>query len=182
MCVGSNSPLPHVVVSTYCNLLWWCFPSISWRKYFTCTLGCQYPLQHTLVTYKKMILPPPHNASCNMRISKCAGALRKTPPAQVAMATMSARGMFALVHGSKNTTSARCTVSRPTWAQVYRSGMQQPNACSTRARFALRWCPCAICIWLLHPAPYRPSRRQHSWSIELSFCLRLSRGNAYSHG
>ena len=35
----------------------------------------------------------------------------------------------------------------------YRSGMQQPNAGSTRARSALRWCPCASCIWLLHPAP-----------------------------
>ena len=35
----------------------------------------------------------------------------------------------------------------------YRSGMQQPNASSTRARSALRWCPCASCIWLLHPAP-----------------------------
>ena len=23
----------------------------------------------------------------------------------------------------------------------------------TRARFSLRWCPCASCIWLLHPAP-----------------------------
>ena len=31
--------------------------------------------------------------------------------------------------------------------------MQQPNAGSTRARSALRWCPCATCIWLLHPAP-----------------------------
>ena len=35
----------------------------------------------------------------------------------------------------------------------YRSGMQQPNAGSTRARSPLRWCPCASCIWLLHPAP-----------------------------
>ena len=35
----------------------------------------------------------------------------------------------------------------------YRSGMQQPNAGSTRARSALRWCPCASYIWLLHPAP-----------------------------
>ena len=32
----------------------------------------------------------------------------------------------------------------------YRSGMQQPNTGSTRARSALRWCPCASCIWLLH--------------------------------
>ena len=31
--------------------------------------------------------------------------------------------------------------------------MQQPNAGSTRAIFALRWCPCASCIWLIHPAP-----------------------------
>ena len=38
-------------------------------------------------------------------------------------------------------------------AHKYRSGMQQPNAGSTRARSALRWCPCASCIWLLHPAP-----------------------------
>ena len=35
----------------------------------------------------------------------------------------------------------------------YRSGMQQPNTGSTRARSALWWCPCASCIWLLHPAP-----------------------------
>ena len=31
-------------------------------------------------------------------------------------------------------------------------GMQQPNTGSTRARSALWWCPCASCIWLLHPA------------------------------
>ena len=36
--------------------------------------------------------------------------------------------------------------------QKYRSGMQQTNAGSTRARSALRWCPCASCIWLLHLA------------------------------
>ena len=35
----------------------------------------------------------------------------------------------------------------------YRSGMQQTNAGSTRARSVLGWCPCASCIWLLHPAP-----------------------------
>ena len=35
----------------------------------------------------------------------------------------------------------------------YRSGMQRPNAGSTRARSALRRCFCASCIWLLHPAP-----------------------------
>ena len=66
---------------------------------------------------------------------------------------MSASGVFVLVDGRKNTTSASCTVSRPSWAQVYRSETQQPNAGSTRARFALRRCPCASCIWLLHPAP-----------------------------
>ena len=34
----------------------------------------------------------------------------------------------------------------------YRSEMQQPNAGSTRARSALRWCPCAFgcCILLLY--------------------------------
>ena len=37
-----------------------------------------------------------------------------------------------------------------------RSEMQQSNAGSTRARFALIWCPCASCIWLVHPAPILP--------------------------
>ena len=97
--------------------------------------------------------PPPRSASCNMHISKCASAQGKTPPAQVAMAIMSASGAFALVDGRKNTTSASCTVSRPSWAQVYRSGMQQPNAGSTRAPPQCKSCPCATCIWLLHLAP-----------------------------
>ena len=61
--------------------------------------------------------------------------------------------VFALVDGRKNTTSASCTVSRPSWAQVYSSGMQQPNAACTRAPPQCRSCPCASCIWLLHPAP-----------------------------
>ena len=38
-------------------------------------------------------------------------------------------------------------------AQVYRSGMQQPNAACTRAPPQSKSCPCVICIWLLHPAP-----------------------------
>ena len=49
------------------------------------------------------------------------------------------------------TPPAQVAVSRPSWAQVYTSGMQQPNIGSTRARFALRLCPCASCNWLLHP-------------------------------
>ena len=72
---------------------------------------------------------------------------------QQMMTTMTTSGVFALVNGRKNTTSASCTVSRPSWAQVYRSRMQQPNAGSTRARFALRWCPYTSCIWLLYPTP-----------------------------
>ena len=31
--------------------------------------------------------------------------------------------------------------------------IQVADTGSTRARSALRWCPCASCIWLLHPAP-----------------------------
>ena len=54
--------------------------------------------------------------------------------------------------GRKNTTMpvqvAQC---QDHLGHMYRSGMQ-PNAGSTRARSALRWCPCASCIWLLHPA------------------------------
>ena len=59
---------------------------------------------------------------------------------QGAMTTMSASGVFAQVGGRKNTTSASCTVSRPSWAQVYRSGMQQPNAACTRAMQILPLC------------------------------------------
>ena len=58
---------------------------------------------------------------------------------------MSASTVFALVDGRKNTTSASCTVSRPSWAQVYRSGMQQPNAGSTNPfhlyNFQEYYCP-----------------------------------------
>ena len=60
-----------------------------------------------------------------------------------------------------------CTVSRPSCIQVYRSGMQQTNAGSTKARFALRWCPCASCIWLLHPAPIDLCPR---WSWHCATC------------
>ena len=48
---------------------------------------------------------------------------------------------------------AQVAQCQPHLGHKYRSGMQQPNAGSTRARSALRWCPCASCIWLLHPAP-----------------------------
>ena len=34
---SANTPLAHVVVSTCCNLRWWCFSSNHWRKYSTCT-------------------------------------------------------------------------------------------------------------------------------------------------
>ena len=51
-------------------------------------------------------------------IGTCAGAPRKTPPAQVAVTNMSATGVFALVDGGKSTTSTSYTVSRPSWTQV----------------------------------------------------------------
>ena len=38
---------------------------------------------------------------------------------------------------------------------------------STRARFALRWCPCASGIWLLHPAPRDLCPR---WSWHCATC------------
>ena len=68
----------------------------------------------------------------------------KTPLAQVAvgMNTMSASGVFALVGGRKNTTSASCGVSRPSWAQVYRSGMQQANVACTRPPPQCKSCTC----------------------------------------
>ena len=54
--------------------------------------------------------PPPHSASCNIRISKCASALRKnTTGASCDDYTMTASGVFALVDEKKNTTSASCT-------------------------------------------------------------------------
>ena len=34
-----------------------------------------------------------------------------------------------------------------------RNRMQQPIAVCTRAETLIRTCPCAACIWLLHPAP-----------------------------
>ena len=55
------------------------------------------------------------------------------------MTTMS--GVFALVDGRKNTTSASCTVLRPSWAQVHRSGMQQPKEACTRAPPQCKSCP-----------------------------------------
>ena len=65
------------------------------------------------------------------------------------MTTMSTSGVFALVDGRKNTTSASCTVSRPSWAQVYRSRMQQPNAACTRATPQCKSCPCASYLHLV---------------------------------
>ena len=53
----------------------------------------------------------------------------------------------------KNAKYQTKVVSRSSWAQVCRSGMQQPNAACTRAPPQCRSCPCATCIWLLHPAP-----------------------------
>ena len=74
---------------------------------------------------------------------------------------MTASGVFLLVGGRKNTTSAKPTKTPP--AQVaqcqghlghkYRSGMQQPNAVCTRAPPQSKSCPRTTSIWLLHPAP-----------------------------
>ena len=64
----------------------------------------------------------------------------KTPPVQVVVGSsrMAASHVCtldnALVGTTKDTTSASCRGSRPSWALVYRSRMQQPNAGSTRAR------------------------------------------------
>ena len=66
--------------------------------------------------------------------------------------TMTASGVFSLVGGRK-TPPAQVAQCQDHLGHKYRSGMLQPNADSTRARSALRWCPCASCIWLLHPAP-----------------------------
>ena len=61
---------------------------------------------------------------------------------QCTMTTMSASRVFALVDGGKKTTwaSASCTVSRSSWAQVYRSGMQQTNAACTTLMQILPLC------------------------------------------
>ena len=48
---GANTPLAHVVVSSCCNLRWWCFSSSSWRKYSTYTCGGHHPLQLALVVF-----------------------------------------------------------------------------------------------------------------------------------
>ena len=68
------------------------------------------------------------------------------------MTTMSASAVFSLVDGRK-TPPAQVRQCQDHLGHKYRSGMQQPNAGSTRARSALRWSSCASCIWLLHPAP-----------------------------
>ena len=44
--------------------------------------------------------------------SCCIGKLKQV------MMTMTANGVFSLVGGRKNTTSASCAVTRPSWAQV----------------------------------------------------------------
>ena len=64
--------------------------------------------------------------SCNMclfvfvHISKCASAPRNTQPAQVAAGDdhHECNWSISLVGAMKNTTSASCTVSKPSWAQV----------------------------------------------------------------
>ena len=65
-----------------------------------------------------------------------------------------------LADDRKNTTNTFC---RPSWAPVCRSRMQQPIAVCTRAETLIRTCPCAACIWLLHPAPTSPK-------MVLTFC------------
>ena len=91
--------------------------------------------------------PPPHSASCNMRISKCASALRKNTTSASCDDHHECKWSIALVDGRKNTTSASCTVSRPSWAQVYRNEMQQPNAACIRAPPQCKYCPCVTCIY-----------------------------------
>ena len=75
----------------------------------------------------------------------------RTPPVQVAAGDdhHECKWNICASWWNENTTSASCTVSRLTWAEVYRSGMQQPNAGSTRARFALMWCPCPLVVVLV---------------------------------
>ena len=94
----------------------------------------------------------PHSASCNLcifvyvHISKCSKEKCHQHKLQWTMTTMTASRVFALVDGWKNTTSS---IKLHNVKTILGSGMQQPNAGSTRARSALRWCPCASCIWLL---------------------------------
>ena len=52
------------------------------------------------------------------------------------------------------TTTTQCKLQRvKTILGTSRSKMQQPIAACTRAQTLTRPCPCATCIWLLHPAP-----------------------------
>ena len=55
---------------------------------------------------------------------------------------MSTSGVFALVDGRKNTTSTSCTVSKPSWAQVYRDAatkcsLHKGRICTTSMQ--IRW-------------------------------------------
>ena len=107
----------------------------SSRWILRCVTAAKPPCTATTTTY---IQPSPQHKNtttgtttttqCKLQYSKCASAPKK------------------------NTTSANCTASRPSWAQIYRSGMQQPNAACTRGPPQCKYCPCATCIWLLHPA------------------------------
>ena len=65
------------------------------------------------------------------------------------MTTISVSSAIALVDDRK-TAPAQVPVGQGT----RRSRMQQPIAAfCTRAQTLTRACPCATCIWLLHPAP-----------------------------
>ena len=62
---------------------------------------------------------------------------------QLVMTTMSASEVFLLVDGRK-TPPAPVAQCQDHLGHKYRSGMQQPNAGSTRARSAFRWCLCKL--------------------------------------
>ena len=58
----------------------------------------------------------------------------------------------------KSTTSASCTVSRPSWAQVYRSGLQQSNAGSHKGKICIKVVP--LCKLYLVAASHSYTRTQ----------------------
>ena len=50
---------------------------------------------------------------------------------------------------------------------------------STRPRFVLRWCPCASCIWLLHPsAHFWPIQNNHSTCVPCRRCRAIARAKS----
>ena len=60
------------MILTLCSLHWWCFPSINWHEYSTCTHCGHHPLQLVLMVF---FLPPitTNTLLALMQLALCGG-------------------------------------------------------------------------------------------------------------